>query len=109
MIRDAFVALLHEKPFEKITATDIINRSGLNRSTFYAHYPDVRGIIDEITGEICAMFCQMLAEMDFSRFLNDPDEKSADPAGIGRTQSANGGAQPHQCGHPNPDTAEWYH
>ena len=73
MIRDAFVALLHEKPFEKITATDIINRSGLNRSTFYAHYPDVRGIIDEITGEISAMFCQMLAEMDFSRFLNDPE------------------------------------
>lgn len=73
MIRDAFVELLHEKPFEKITATDIINRSNLNRSTFYAHYPDVKGIIDEITGEIFAMFQQMLAEMDFSRFLNDPE------------------------------------
>jgi len=73
MIREAFVELLHEKPFEKITATDIINRSGLNRSTFYAHYPDVKGIIDEITGEILIMFRQMLAELDFSRFLNDPE------------------------------------
>lgn len=73
MIREAFVELLHEKPFEKITATDIINRSGLNRSTFYAHYPDVKGIIDEITGEIFSIFRQMLAEMDFSRFLNDPE------------------------------------
>jgi len=73
MIREAFVELLHEKPFEKITATDIINRSGLNRSTFYAHYPDVKGIIDEITGEIFAMFQQMLSEMDFSQFLNDPE------------------------------------
>ncbi len=73
MIRESFVELLHEKPLEKITATDIINRSGLNRSTFYAHYPDVKGIIDEITGEIYAMFRQMLAELDFSRFLNDPE------------------------------------
>lgn len=73
MIREAFVALLHEKPFEKITATDIINRSGLNRSTFYAHYPDVKGIMDEITGELIGLFRQMLAEMDFSRFLKDPE------------------------------------
>ena len=36
--------------FRRITATDIINRSGLNRSTFYAHYPDVKGIIDELSG-----------------------------------------------------------
>ncbi len=73
MIREAFVALLQEKPIEKITATDIINRSGLNRSTFYAHYPDVKGIIDEITGEVIGLFKQMLAEMDFSRFLNEPE------------------------------------
>lgn len=73
MIRDSFVALLHEKPFEKITATDIINRSGLNRSTFYAHYPDVKGIMDEFTGEIIVMFRQMLSEMDFSIFLTDPE------------------------------------
>ena len=72
MIRESFVALLREKPFEKITATDVINRSSLNRSTFYAHYPDVKGIIDEITGEVIALFRQMLTEMDFSRFLNDP-------------------------------------
>lgn len=73
MIREAFVDLLHEKTFEKITATDIINRSGLNRSTFYAHYPDVKGIMDEFTGEIIVMFRQMLSEMDFSIFLADPE------------------------------------
>lgn len=73
MIRAAFEDLLHEKPFEKITATDIINRSGLNRSTFYAHYPDVKGIMDEFTGEIIVMFRQMLSEMDFSIFLTNPE------------------------------------
>ena len=73
LIRAAFVDMLHEKTFEKITATDIINRSGLNRSTFYAHYPDVKGIIDELTGEIIVMFRQMLSEMDFRVFLMDPE------------------------------------
>ena len=73
MIRESFVALLHEKPVEKITATDIINRSGLNRSTFYAHYPDAKGILEEFIGEIITMFQQMLAEMDFSRFLHNPE------------------------------------
>lgn len=41
-IRQAFMELLREKEFEKITVTDIVNRADINRSTFYAHYPDVR-------------------------------------------------------------------
>ena len=41
-IRQAFMELLREKDFEKITVTDIVNRADINRSTFYAHYPDVR-------------------------------------------------------------------
>ena len=73
MLRSAFQELLREKPIEKITATDIINKSGLNRSTFYAHYPDVKGIIDEIIGEIIAMFQKMLSQLDFSHFLKNPE------------------------------------
>ena len=48
MIRQAFLELLQEKPYEKITVTDIAQRADLNRSTFYAHYPDVQGLIEEI-------------------------------------------------------------
>lgn len=72
MIRKAYMELLREKPYEKITATDIIQRADINRSTFYAHYPDVRGIMDEIMGEITQMFRNMLQSMDFSLFFQDP-------------------------------------
>lgn len=72
MIRQAYLALLVEKPYEKITATDIIHRADINRSTFYAHYPDVRGIMDEVTGEILQMFRTMLNSIDFSTFFDDP-------------------------------------
>lgn len=72
MIRSAFLELLREKPCEKITATDIIQRADINRSTFYAHYPDVRGIMDEIMAEITQMFRNMLQSVDFTAFFEDP-------------------------------------
>ena len=72
LIRTAFVNLLQEKPFEKITATDVINRAGIHRSTFYDHYPDVRGIMDEIIDEVLLMFREMLNRIDFSRVFQDP-------------------------------------
>ena len=60
MIRQAFLELLQEKPCEKITVTDIAQRADLNRSTFYAHYPDVQGLIEEIEDEIVSRSMQLL-------------------------------------------------
>jgi AcrR family transcriptional regulator len=36
----ALVALIHEKPFGKITVQDVLDRAKISRSTFYAHYRD---------------------------------------------------------------------
>lgn len=72
MIRQAFLELLNEKPFEKITATDIIKRADINRSTFYAHYPDAKGLMDEILGDISQIFQNLLSSIDFSVFFDDP-------------------------------------
>ena len=72
MIRQAFLELLNEKTFEKITATDIIKRADINRSTFYAHYPDARGLMDEILGDISQIFQNLLSSIDFSVFFDDP-------------------------------------
>ncbi len=72
MIRQAFLSLLEEKAFEKITATDIIKRADINRSTFYAHYPDARGLMEEILGDVSVVFQNLLMSMDFSAFFDDP-------------------------------------
>ena len=72
LIRHAFMDLLAEKTFEKITATDIIKRADINRSTFYAHYPDARGLLDEIVGDVAIIFQDLLSSMDFSAFFDDP-------------------------------------
>ncbi|MBR2495787.1 MAG: TetR family transcriptional regulator, partial [Clostridia bacterium] len=37
----AFGELLEEKPFNKITITDITTKCGLNRMTFYYHFENI--------------------------------------------------------------------
>lgn len=37
---DALVALIHEKPFEEITVQQVLDRAGVSRTTFYAHFRD---------------------------------------------------------------------
>lgn len=47
-ITEAFIELLNERPFDKITVTDITNRCGVNRNTFYYYYQDIYALVDEV-------------------------------------------------------------
>lgn len=72
LIRQAFFELLKEKSFEKITVTDIVKRADINRSTFYAHYPDVMGVIEEISDEILEYTQEFMDGVEFSDFFENP-------------------------------------
>lgn len=72
MIREAYAALLKEKDLSKITVTDIVKRADINRATFYAHYPDVRGVTEEIENEIIAKMLDVLKEFEFRNFFRNP-------------------------------------
>jgi AcrR family transcriptional regulator len=37
---DALLALIQEQPFDAITVQEVLDRAGIGRSTFYAHYRD---------------------------------------------------------------------
>lgn len=74
MIRTAFLELLHEKNFEKISVTDIVTRANINRSTFYAHYPDMIGLLDEIQSEIITRAQQISEETDYAEIYHAPKE-----------------------------------
>ena len=44
----AFEALLEEKPFNKITVKDIVERCQINRNTFYYHYRDIPDLLQHM-------------------------------------------------------------
>lgn len=42
---DALVELLHERRFDDITVQDILDRAGVGRATFYAHYRNKQDVL----------------------------------------------------------------
>lgn len=52
MLKDALISVISEKEFTSISITEIINRSDLNRSTFYAHFRDKEELLACIIDEL---------------------------------------------------------
>jgi len=48
LLRDAMLALLPEKGFERISVSDIAERATVNRATFYAHFTDKFALLEEL-------------------------------------------------------------
>lgn len=48
-IRDAFMALLLEKPFDQISVSELAQRARINRATFYRHYTDIHDLAERLT------------------------------------------------------------
>ncbi len=46
MIEQAFDDLIKEKGFQTLSVQDITERAGINRATFYAHFPDKYALLD---------------------------------------------------------------
>lgn len=57
-LRDNLFILLHEKPINQITVTQLTNLADINRSTFYLYYNDIYDMVEKIHGEIYAEFAQ---------------------------------------------------
>ncbi len=51
-IKDCVISLLDKKSLNQITVQDICKKSGLNRSTFYAHYQDILDLLDKLELEL---------------------------------------------------------
>lgn len=72
LIHQAFLELLREKSFEKITVTDIVRRADINRSTFYAHYPDVRGLVESLMDQAVNSSVELVAGLNIQDIFTDP-------------------------------------
>ncbi len=67
LINTALTELLQQKPLEKITVTDVVNRAQINRGTFYAHYRDIPDLINRMVEQMFARIREGMANMENPR------------------------------------------
>ncbi|OAM26454.1 MULTISPECIES: TetR/AcrR family transcriptional regulator [Eikenella] len=79
-IREAFIELLHEKPFAQISVQDILERAPVNRSTFYKYYSgksDLAGkMIADFKAEYSVIILTRFQASSFDVFLSVMPEAS---------------------------------
>jgi AcrR family transcriptional regulator len=59
LLQQALVNLLETKEFDKISVQDITDVAGVNRATFYAHYPDKFALLECV---VAGRFHDLLAQ-----------------------------------------------
>lgn len=72
MIIDAYIELYKELPSDKITVTAVVDRAGLNRSTFYAHFrgpDDVQQVLEQ---KLVDDLLESIKEFGINDLINDP-------------------------------------
>lgn len=69
LLCDALVELIREKPFEKISVTDICDRAMVHRATFYAHFEDKYALLEYCMSSLLAVFDEIpVTEHTFSGY-----------------------------------------
>ena len=61
-ISETFISLLNERDFKTISITEIVNKAGVNRGTFYKHYAYKEDILKEIQDQFLDHLTIMLED-----------------------------------------------
>ena len=67
LVTSALMELLLEKRFDAITVQDMLDRAGIGRATFYAHFFDKDDVLESIVEEMLTTFRQQVALQDSER------------------------------------------
>lgn len=62
MIKDSFLELLKEKPYNRITVKEICDKAEINRGTFYKHYYDTLDLMEQLENEAIENFEKMVQQ-----------------------------------------------
>lgn len=61
LVSSAFAELVGEKPYDKILVQDILDRAGIGRTTFYAHYFDKEDVLNNIVEQELELLTRQIA------------------------------------------------
>lgn len=64
-IRQSFVDMLLEMPFEKITVTELSHRANINKKTFYRYYPTLYDLLEELQLEYARPYVELTSGLRY--------------------------------------------
>jgi AcrR family transcriptional regulator len=64
LVNVALAELLMEKPYHEILVQDILDRAGIGRTTFYAHYFDKADVLDNMIAELLETYTEQIVHSD---------------------------------------------
>lgn len=67
-LQTALIALMGQKPFDRITISELVRKSGVSRTAFYRNYNTKEDILNEVSDVFTHAMIQSFQE---KRFLND--------------------------------------
>lgn len=71
-IKTSLIKLMSEKELSDISITEIAEEADINRKTFYAHYRDLYGILDEIENDLIEKVFHILNNADILKSMYNP-------------------------------------
>ena len=73
-IRSAFIHLLNEKDYSRITIKDIATEASCDRKTVYSYYAGIHEIREEIENEFISLVAESIKQLDFNKHEDNPKQ-----------------------------------
>lgn len=67
LLMDALMNLILEEGYDAITVRDIVQKAGMNRSTFYLHFRDKQDIMSHLENDLLAQLTEALIDPTYSQ------------------------------------------
>ena len=77
LIQDAYLGLIFSSGDKRITVNDVINKAGISRSTFYAHYEDLPDLDRSVERRITDYVRSYIVNTTPEELITDPYKKLA--------------------------------
>lgn len=70
MLVDALISLSNQKPFSKITISELVNYCNINRKTFYYHFTDIYDLLEWHLNNEASLVASSFSSVDSVKDIN---------------------------------------
>jgi AcrR family transcriptional regulator len=72
LLKEAFLRILADKPYDQISVSDVTREADLNRGTFYAHFENMEDLLRSTMADFSEQVSELMDQSLGDGFLVDP-------------------------------------